>query len=376
MQARPVEPLIAALTDDERGVRIGAANALGRLADRRAVQPLIACLKDPDAWVRFNAVYSLGLLKDPRAVDSLILALKDPDTRTSEWAAWALGFIGDPRAVDTLVVALRDGAPDVRWGAANALGRIKDPRSFGPLKTSAETDEVPKVRGEASEALRGFPAPADAVASLVASLKDPDAQARRTASSTLSTIGDPATADALIAAMSDTDVTVRQNSATGLGKIKGPRTAAALIEAMKDKDPAVRATVAGQLGQIGVPVLIAALRDDDPQVRNRAADALARINDPRAAEPLLTALMERDDAVIYGAFNYFVARGAPDSEGALIQALNKSQNPFLAMTLLYSGNPILVRAGNDWAAKNGGIGHMPPVSPIWELPRWGSLSQP
>ena len=43
-----MEPLIAALKDENPGVRTEAAKALGEIGDARAVQPLIEALKAED----------------------------------------------------------------------------------------------------------------------------------------------------------------------------------------------------------------------------------------------------------------------------------------------------------------------------------------
>ena len=52
-------------------VREQAAFGLGQMRDKRAVQPLIAALKDEDADVREKAVFALGQLRDPAAVEGL-----------------------------------------------------------------------------------------------------------------------------------------------------------------------------------------------------------------------------------------------------------------------------------------------------------------
>ena len=54
-----VEPLIAALADEEAHVRCAAAKALGYIGDPRAVEPLTAVLKDSDEKVRKNAAETL-----------------------------------------------------------------------------------------------------------------------------------------------------------------------------------------------------------------------------------------------------------------------------------------------------------------------------
>jgi len=69
-----------------------------------------------------------------------------------EGAAEALGKIRDKRAVEPLTNALKDGLSHVRYYAARALGEIGDPRAIGPL-TQALKDNDEGVRVEAKKAL-------------------------------------------------------------------------------------------------------------------------------------------------------------------------------------------------------------------------------
>ena len=61
-----VPPLIAALEDQARPAyqRVNAAHALGLIEDERTVEPLIAALRDDDEDVRVAAIFALGDLKD------------------------------------------------------------------------------------------------------------------------------------------------------------------------------------------------------------------------------------------------------------------------------------------------------------------------
>ena len=97
------------------------------------------------------------------------------------------------------------------------------------------------------------------------------------------------------------DPEVRKNAAEALGKIKDPRAVEPLIEALKDKDFRVRWNAAEALGEIGDPKavkpLIAALKDENSGVRSSAAFALGEIQDPRAVEPLIEALKDEDSDV-------------------------------------------------------------------------------
>src|SRR4030043_2419372 len=72
-----VEPLIASMKKDHYRVRRGAAQALGKIGDRRAVGPLMEALRDEDLEVRKNAAQALGEIQDPVAVRPLIVALEE-----------------------------------------------------------------------------------------------------------------------------------------------------------------------------------------------------------------------------------------------------------------------------------------------------------
>ena len=146
-----VEPLIAALKDQNKDVRAYAAVTLGQIGDA-AVEPLILALKQyPDK--RSGVAQILGQIGDPRAVEPLIIALKDQNDYVRQWAAHALGKIGDPRAVEPLRAALKDQNEDVRKWAAYALGKIGVP-AVEPL-SAALGDQNEDVRIAAVEARPG-----------------------------------------------------------------------------------------------------------------------------------------------------------------------------------------------------------------------------
>ena len=119
--------LISALKDNDRGVRLSAASALGQIgpAAKEAVPALIAALKDKDIWVRRNAASALTRI-GPAAkgtVPALIAALRDKQPGVRMYAAVALGNISHAakEAVPALIVALKDKDIWVRRLAASAL---------------------------------------------------------------------------------------------------------------------------------------------------------------------------------------------------------------------------------------------------------------
>lgn len=128
--ARAVEPLIAALKDENERVCEAAAKALKQLRAACAVELLIPALKDERWWMRKMVAEILGSIRDSRAVEPLIAMLTDKQESATA-AAMALGEIGDARAVKPLILALNDH--NMRKVAAEALGKISDPRAMEEL---------------------------------------------------------------------------------------------------------------------------------------------------------------------------------------------------------------------------------------------------
>ena len=117
--------------DDPR-IRQYLALAMGRLGDPVAVEPLIAALDDNDESTRLFVVWALGELGDSRALEPLLLLLQGPDPALRKMVAYSLGRLGKAEAVPSLKTALHDDQRDVRWNTALALARLGD-RSGLPI---------------------------------------------------------------------------------------------------------------------------------------------------------------------------------------------------------------------------------------------------
>ena len=273
---RAVQPLIEALKDPNRDVRLAAAEALGYLRDKRAVPHLIAALKDPNRDVRLAAAWSLGYLEDKRAVPHLIAALKHRDKYVRLDAAEALGYLEDKRAVPHLIAALKDPNRDVRWAAAEALGYLRDKRAV-PHLIAALKDRDKYVRCKAAGALERLE-DKRAVPHLIAALKDPNRDVRWAAAEALGHLGDQRAVPHLIAALKHRDKYVRLDAAMALGHLEDKGAVQPLIEALKDRDKYVRWAAAGALERLGdkraVQPLIEALKDLHGEVRCAAKQAL------------------------------------------------------------------------------------------------------
>ena len=77
--------LVAALNDEDAGVRSNVALVLGGIGDPKTVEPLMAIAADAEAerGPRANAIYSLGQMRAKRAADLMEKLLADPSVATN-----------------------------------------------------------------------------------------------------------------------------------------------------------------------------------------------------------------------------------------------------------------------------------------------------
>jgi HEAT repeat protein len=100
-----------------------------------------------------------------------------------------------------------------------------------------------------------------------------------------------------IAALKDEDWALREDAATLLGEFRDSRAVGPLVEALHDEDRAVRDAATAALRKIGaavVPALLAALQDPNGNVQELAVAVLKDLPDPRAVEPLIGCLTNKN----------------------------------------------------------------------------------
>ena len=272
---RSVEPLVKALGDPSRDVRLGAAGALKKMGSS-AVEPLIRALREGDDELRKEAARVLGDIGDERAAGSLVEALTDRDERVRGRVVASLVKLGEP-AVAVLQEAARSVSDEMRRMANLVLVKMGRKRPE-EVEAVAELPEGEK----ASEA--------DIVANLI----------ERGEWEQVATLGSVAF-PALIAALRHEDPDRRKGAAWALGVMRDDRAVEYLVRVLEEDEPQVRRAAAWALGVIGdsrgVPALIRALQDDDPEVRRKAAWALGEIGDERARDALVQALQDPDTDV-------------------------------------------------------------------------------
>jgi HEAT repeat protein/beta-lactamase regulating signal transducer with metallopeptidase domain len=242
-----------------------------RSAPRRVVDALL-----PDEAARIVAEKVLG---DPLVEDNTDVIEStdlDADHDTEIWEKShedeksekdAVSPEEATRIVGALSASLRDRDAEVRKSAAEALGELDDPRAVDALMRALRSDSDAGVRAMAAWAL--------------GQIEDPRAV--------------PALGEAL---RDDSSAEVRAMAATALGEIESPEGVQYLRPALRDSNDTVRANAVMALGEIedaaAVPALAEALRDANVEIRRNAAWALGEIESPAAVEPLTGALRDGD----------------------------------------------------------------------------------
>jgi len=206
------------------------------------------------------------------ALPELVATLNRQDYQANCYVQQVLEHIGEP-AVEPLLKAAGSPNPQTRWTAIRALGNIADRR---------------------------------AVPVLIKALKDENGFVRRDAPEGLGRIGDRRAFDPLLVMMTDPQETfseghARYEAAIALEKLDDNRLVATMLGLLKGQGSDARsrwmaAMVLGNCGARGnevVEVLLGAIRDHDDDVVVCAAEALGKIKDDRALQPLLNVFAAR-----------------------------------------------------------------------------------
>jgi HEAT repeat protein/beta-lactamase regulating signal transducer with metallopeptidase domain len=294
-----IDALVSALGDDDREVRVQAAEALADLSDPRAAGGLTVALKDADPEVRRTAVGGLTNLDLSVSRGPLLLALADTDAGVRAAAIAGLGELRDQRHLDVFVSLLADPTAPVRSQAARALGETRASPAVEPL-VAALKDPDADVRRQAAHAL-GEIRDARAVTGLVAALKDADADVREQAAHALGEIRASSAVPGLVEAIGDADAGVRRQIVHALAELRDARATHALVQALADRDVEVVELAAHALAELeaaaAVSALTSLLSHANSNVREQAAFALGEIGDARAVEALTSLLRDADAGV-------------------------------------------------------------------------------
>ncbi len=331
--ARPLEPLIAALDDPNWRVRSAAALTLGHTMSSAAERPLIALLRDTEADVRIAALAALALLPDIRlipdysSIRGIVAALNDQNAAVRQRAALVLGSIKDKHATEALVLALEDKSEEVRQAAAQSL---KMHNWEGPAKRALASKTAPAPTSAPKAKPKGNPRVKPRAAPPV----------RGHSAITPSVVG---SIDQFLDDLRDSNEDVRMAAAAALGQV-GARAVEPLVGALADSSEPVREAAISALIEIGAPgtkALVAGLADPDRHVRWRAANALGRIGDPKAAKSLTSALDDSDQYVREAAASALTAIDGPErarpATPPLAGATSRSKKPAVSAALASGG---------------------------------------
>lgn len=264
-----IPALIAALKNEDPGVRSNAARVLGEIEAKDAAVPLGELLNDPKYWVTRNAVYSLGNIGTPEAVKLLKEALNHYRAQVQEAALWGLDELQEKSAIPEISVLMVSASDQyVRWRAMTVLRSLKE---------------------------------GEEISFLITTLDDPKAEPdrRRNAAVMLGNLEIAAAAPALLKALDAKDAGLRWRAIEALGKI-GARDARPAIEArLSDSDGEVRLFAIGALGMLGseasVKPLQGLLTGNSSEVRMNTIRSLRKIGGPAAAAAISEALTDRDE---------------------------------------------------------------------------------
>ncbi len=324
---RAVGPLIIISLDEERSVREAAVEALGKLGDKRAVGPLLKMLSDGFSRITVRALEELGVSRTRMAgaYDEFITALLSGDPPDRRIAAEILGELGDKRAIGPLLEKLSDEEKPVRRAAAESLkklGAAETQMPDGYIKALSSSDET--VCMEAAEALGRLGAKR-AVGPLIERLLIRRKGDSRAVVEALGWLGAKRAVGPLLNKLSDPDPGVRQAVVEALGEFGDKRAVEPLLEKLSDLDPGVRRAAAESLKRSGadktqmVDGYIKALSSSNKFVCMEAVQALGRLGDERAFEPLVGRLLDWHHGV----------------SGAAAEALGKLGNMWAVEPLLW-----------------------------------------
>lgn len=280
LESSPFPSIVAALHDSSEKVRWNAARSLLRLKwkpDNVADEVYFHfALKESDK------VEKLGI----KAIEPLIEISQNQDESQKIKAVNILGRIGDPGVAEPLAKALADMSAEVRKAAARALAPLRDERTKGPL-TQAMHDNDRLVRLYAAIALcrMGDQVASEQLINLVDN-SDLDAEDLHEAVEVLGDMGDSRALKSL------------------LRKLKHGYTLDAIAKNVKKYEwvptnDEIGAQYYIGIGEyekcvaIGVPAVVPLLeiiRNNYKSYNyfvNSCIDALGKIGDPRAIEPLI-----------------------------------------------------------------------------------------
>lgn len=267
------------------------------------------------------------------------LGSRDPEERRC--AVARIAELAPSSRVAPLLSALGDNDWRVRKEAIGLAAELgPDPELLTALADVFEAGENVGLRNAAVEALGSFGA--FAVETLAARVPRLDADGKKLAIETLGRSGEASALDVLAPLVSDPDANVRVAALEALGAIGAPRVdeaRALLTRGLAAAGPLETLAALESLAMIGAALPFATVEAwlQDPLLCRAALSVAAQSGDPRAAAPLVHALLRSRDADAVGALSEYVstseaarraaaaelARAGEDSERVLLDYLER-----------------------------------------------------
>ncbi|MDD4299632.1 MAG: HEAT repeat domain-containing protein [Methanomicrobium sp.] len=275
-----IEPLIDSLNEDNPALQNFIAEILTGLGDK-AIEGLIQALKTGKQGVKLIAAQNLGKIPEDNTIDALCEVLyHESDPVVRKVAAESLGFLGDSRSVEALVFAAREEDKTVKAAALRSLGYMGDTKVV-PTLIDAYADEDANISTIATEALRNYGA--FAIEHLTAALNSEGTSGKTGIAQALDELNWVPETEESIAYYLIAKKQWKELVNIGKPAIKP------LLEAITDSDPDVRMAVVETIAEIGgeeaVNPLAKALCDNSPAVRKKAEASIFAIG--KKAVPIL-----------------------------------------------------------------------------------------
>ena len=324
---RGYEALMPLLEDNEAEVRQAAAEALAGCRDPRLIELLAKMLDERDAASRAAAAEALSYFSDPRVPPLMLRALRDKDDLVYMSALQGNGrWVTERRIVDALLTL------DLSRYDDELIDRLRtaDAAVVVPSLLNALKSRDAGRRAVAAEALGAFPTP-EAKAALLKALTDRDEYVRDAAGTSLGAFDDPAILPGLAAMLKKTRDTATRADLIRAMRHYGRPAADVLLPLLPAPCSAQeRCSIILSLGETGdqqtVEPLIAELRNVTSPCRVEAAQALRELGDARAVEPFIAVLQEADKHA-RPAYWFTDWWQGEDRYGVAIDALGKLKDP-------------------------------------------------
>jgi HEAT repeat protein len=319
LDAATLKQCTAGLRSNNPTERTAAVQQLGQSGDKRATKLLMAALQGRDFFARAEIIEALGTLGDPQAFAVISGAVKAQEVPVRKAAVKALGELGEPRGAELLYQALTTDV-FLRSEATEALGRLGTADGVKYLNLAAKNKDI-FLRQDAQKALDALGVQ-HGLEPLIALLQDPDAKVRTLAAQALGEIGDPAAAEALKNASGDSDV----KAAAAIGQVAGAMAGATASPAQRAKVLAVEA-----LGKVGdaraVEPLVRAMRSGDETLQKAAGAALGSMKSPAVMRRFQMDLTSKDSEVCKQAISDLGYIGTDEAVKLLGQAAGRTEVP-------------------------------------------------